>query len=178
MNTPAAARESQEAGFAQPSLHHFLHVCMYDENIKSRVGGDCDVGLARQLDYRRCACCDRETESRLVSLTFSLHPLPTAPSLASNQREAREGYGLIKFTFLPCASFPSCFLIFLISQIASLYSLILELLSQVRPGRKLLIYKTSLVNTVWLKETVVEFVPLVGRKLLRQAGQSHTDLVV
>ena len=55
-------------------------------------------------------------------------------TIATEQREAREGYGLIKFIFLPCSRFPSCSLIFLIGQIARLYSLILELhnLSQVR----------------------------------------------
>ena len=59
----------------------------YNENIRSRVGGVCDVGLvARQIDYRRvrrsrASCCDRETESRLVPLTVSL-PLP--PSVVAN----------------------------------------------------------------------------------------------
>ena len=53
------------------------------------------------------------------------------------QREAREGLAIIEFIFLPPSCFPSCSLIFLISQIARLYSLVLwrvELhnLSQVR----------------------------------------------
>ena len=63
---------------------------------------------------------------------------PTKTRHTLYQREARERYGLMEFIFLPCSRFPSYSLIFLISQTACLYSLILELrnLSQVREEYK------------------------------------------
>ena len=102
-------------------------------------------------------------------VSFYYHPIASFPLLTGLQREARERYGLIKCIFLPCSRFPSCSLIFLISQTASLYSLILELrnLSQVREEYKN--FGDCLTACGWILPKCWEIVGLID-------GQKHTKL--